>query len=42
MVKKTKWVVSFTERFSNFNLALKNLYLYKSDKKTVTLVYLVY
>ena len=25
---------SFTENFSNFNLALNNLYMYKSDKKT--------
>jgi len=25
---------SFAENFSNFNLALKNLYMYKSDKKT--------
>ena len=25
---------SFTENFSNFNLAFKNLYMYKSDKKT--------
>ena len=25
---------SFTEFFSNFNLALNNLYMYKSDKKT--------
>ena len=24
---------SFTENFANFNLALKNLYMYKSDKK---------
>ena len=25
---------SFTENFSDFNQALKNLYMYKSDKKT--------
>ena len=25
---------SFTENFSNFDLALNNLYMYKSDKKT--------
>ena len=25
---------SFAENFSNFNLALKNVYMYKSDKKT--------
>ena len=30
----TYFYKSFAENFSNFNLALKNVYMYKSDKKT--------